>query len=272
MTISVDTALFSETDLRYVEPYLQGQRTLDLGGIWALMDEAWEECGCDQRVMDDRSTRFYHHPVWLLNGLFIEQHEASLANRRAFTEWVAGKAPMRVADFGGGYGTLARMIGRACPEAQVEIAEPNPHPAAVALAAETPNVRYVPGLSGSYDVILATDVFEHVLDPLALVEQTAAYLRAGGSYIMANGFTIELKCHLPATYHFRWSWDAAMRAMNLHPGDAVCYGRAYTAGGPVAARAARGVERRSRWGYGIIQRTPPRRRPRVIRLLLGVPR
>ena len=140
VTIEVDTSLLSEADLRYLEPFLSGEGSLELEDIWALMDEAWDECGCDQKVMDERVTRFYRHPVWLLNGLFIEQHEASLANRRAFAAWVEGKAPKRVADFGGGYGTFAVLIGQACPGAEVEIAEPNPHPAAVALAAKAPNV------------------------------------------------------------------------------------------------------------------------------------
>jgi SAM-dependent methyltransferase len=265
----IDIAKLSEADLRYVEPFLQSDGPPELETIWALMDEAWDECGCDPRVMDERITTFYGHPVWLLNGLFVEQHQPSLENRRAFAGYVAGLDPSRVADFGGGYGTLARMIGELCPDAEVHIAEPSPHPAAVALAEQTPNVRYVPELVGLYDVLVATDVFEHVPDPLSLVEATAAHLRPGGVYVMANNFFPVIKCHLPSTFHFRWSWDTAMNAMNLRPGEKVTYGRAYTRMGPVSADSARSVESRSRRWFGLIERTPARRRPRAAAVLIG---
>lgn len=52
--------------------------------LWQLMDEQWIFHKCDPRVMDDRVTAFYRHPVWLLNGLFIEQDPESLAYRKAF--------------------------------------------------------------------------------------------------------------------------------------------------------------------------------------------
>ncbi len=258
----------SEADLQYLQPLLRDDRPLALEEVWALMDAAWDECGCDPDVMDERISRFYAHPVWLLNGLFIEQHDRSLANRHAYTDYIAGLDPGRVADIGGGFGTLARMIGERCPAAEVSVAEPNPHPAAVALADKTPNVRYVAELEGMYDVLVATDVFEHVPDPLALVEKTAAHLRPGGVYLMNNNFFPVIKCHLPCTLHFRWSWDAAMEAMNLHPGDPAAYGRAYTRSGPVSATSARRLERRSRRWFGLVERTSPRRRHHMIRLLI----
>ena len=75
--------------------------------------------------------------------------------------------PVLVADYGGGFGVLALLLGAALPKAQVELVEPHPHAAAIALAAYTPNVRYVLELTGSYDLLIATDVFEHVPIPLA---------------------------------------------------------------------------------------------------------
>ena len=63
-----------------------------------------------------------------------------------------------------------------------------------------------------------------------------------------------------------------MSAMNLRTGEPVSYGRAFWPVGPVSAKAARGVGRRSRLSFGIIERTSPRRRRRIIRLLIGSPR
>jgi hypothetical protein len=73
----------------YISKVLNDSEEPDLKGMWALMDAAWEECHCDHEVIDKRISRFYSHPVWLLNGLFIEQHAESLSHRRDFTEYVA---------------------------------------------------------------------------------------------------------------------------------------------------------------------------------------
>ena len=239
--------------------------------IWQLMDEVWIDLGCDQGVMDYRIGAFYRHPVWLLNGLFIEQHDLSLANRREITAWVAARTPCRVADFGGGYGTLARMIGMACPSTEVEVIEPHPHPAAIALAAATANIRYRPELTGEYDILIATDVFEHVSDPLALVERTAIHLRPGGYYLIANCFWPVILCHLPQTFHFRHSWDAALAAMGLVPCEAVCYGRAFRWLGEFDLHKAREIEQRSRWLFPWLERLPGRIRHHVSRLAFPQP-
>ena len=126
-----------------------GYPTLDQ--VWQLMDEPWVALDCDPLCMDERVTAFYQHPVWMLNGLFIEQDPVSLNNRQIFADWIARKSPARLADFGGGFGGLARLVGEELPNAVVEVVEPHPHSAAIALAASTPNVRYVPELSGEYD-------------------------------------------------------------------------------------------------------------------------
>jgi hypothetical protein len=224
--------------------------------IWGLMDEVWREQGCDATAMDARIDAFYSHPVWLLNGLFIEQHPLSRHYRRQMTTWLFSQGPRRVADFGGGFGSLARMIGAACPNAVVDVIEPHPHRLAMALAARTHNVRYCAELSGEYDVLIATDVFEHVPDPLALVAQTAEALQLGGSYLVANCFYPKILCHLSQTFHFRYSWDCALAAMGLVPGEAVSYGRAFTRSGRLTIGPARHVERRSKRLFGLTRGLP----------------
>lgn len=98
----------------------------NLQQLWQLMDEPWQALGCDPSHLDELVTAYYNHPVWLLNGLFIEQDPQSLYHRQAFTRWAAAKRPARVADYGGGFGGLARLLGAALPEAQVEVVEPPP--------------------------------------------------------------------------------------------------------------------------------------------------
>lgn len=211
----------------------------NLEQVWRLMDEPWIGLGCDPYKMDERITAYYRHPVWMLNGLFIEQHAESLMHRKRFTQWVVDQNPKRVADFGGGFGGLARFIGEALPDVQVEVVDPYPHPAAISLAKNTPNVRFVPELSGEYDILIATDVFEHVSDPIGLVAQTATHLRLDGQYLIANCFAPVILCHLPQHFHLNISWDVIMSAMGLCPKNAVVYGRSYQRQGLIDLLAAR---------------------------------
>lgn len=258
----------TDTESQYIKSVLPYGEPPELEEVWSFMDAAWNECRCDPDVMDERITNFYNHPVWLLNGLFIEQHVGSLSHRREFCEYAASLQPKRVADYGGGYGTLARMIGARCPDADVHIVEPHPHASAVTLAQQTPNVRYVSELKGDYDMLIATDLFEHVPDPLAMVESTAKHLRLDGEYLIANSFWPVIACHLPTTFHFRYSWDKVLRAMNLHPSRRVAYGQSFKRIGPVLAAPARVLEKRSKRWFNFIERMPYQLRPITVRLIL----
>lgn len=228
----------------------------NLEQLWRLMDEQWQVHQCDPNLMDERIGAFYRHPVWLLNGLFIEQDAESLIHRRAFTDWVVNQTPARVADFGGGFGGLARRIGAQLPSAEVDVVEPHPHAAAIALAAMAPNVSYVPTLNGPYDIVIATDVFEHVPDPIGLAAATAAQLRVGGHYLMANCFLPVIQCHLPQLFHLQIGWDAAMHAMGLQPLARVQYGRVYRRAGGLDEASARKIEALARHVFPFVRRLP----------------
>lgn len=216
----------------------------ELEQLWQLMDDEWHRHGCDPLDLDDRVTAFYRHPVWLLNGLFIEQDDESLAYRRGFVDWIRQQNPGRVADFGGGFGGLARLLGTGLPDADIEVVDPYPHAAARAVTATTPNVNFVDKLTGEYDMLIATDVFEHVADPIGLAAETATHLREGGQYLMANCFKPLILCHLPQLFHFDIAWDASMRAMGLIPGPTVIYGRAYHRIGELNVERARAAGER----------------------------
>lgn len=239
----------------------------NLEQLWTLMDEPWVELGCDPLNFDERVTAYYKHAVWMLNGLFIEQHKESLEHRRKFTQWVVDQKPQRIADFGGGFGGLARFIGQALPNLKVEVVDPYPHPAAIALAQNTPNVRFVPELSGEYDILIATDVFEHVPDPVGLTAETADHLRIGGQYLIANCFAPVILCHLPQLFHFNISWDMLMQAMGFKLGETVVYGRAYRRQGEINVSAALDIAACSRKLYPFISWLP-RGKVRAGRMLL----
>ena len=252
MSIEIDPRLSAE-DQRILSAFiaLMATDSPSLEQIWSCMDFVWAVQGCDnQRIEPQKLARFYAHPVWLLNGLFVEQHAESLAHRELFSDWVRNQNPARVADIGGGFGTLAAMIKKKLPDTQVDVIEPHSHGLAAEKGRER-RVNFCDELSGEYDILIATDVFEHVEDPLSLVESTAAHLAPGGRYLMANCFFPVIKCHLPCTFHFRFSWVWVMRRMNLVPVEKVAYGTVFRKEGPVESAAARNRERWSRLVYRV---------------------
>jgi ubiquinone/menaquinone biosynthesis C-methylase UbiE len=224
--------------------------------IWASMDFVWDLLGCDNKSIDfSKLSKFYHHPIWLLNGLFVEQHQESMFHREAFADWIADQNPKRVADFGGGFGTLACMIADKCPNCLVDIVEPHPHPLALSRINRYQNLSFKPLLEGKYDVLVATDVFEHIPNPLQQVEKTSAHLKTGGKYLIANCFFPVIKCHLPSTFHLRYSWKYLLRLMNLVFIENVSYGMVFQKTGPVSLDKALFAEQASRMLFPILEYT-----------------
>jgi len=228
----------------------------NLKQIWQLMDEVWIEYGCDPKKFDNRALSFYNHPIWLLNGLFIEQDSESINNRVAFADWVVKQSPIRIADFGGGFGGLARLIGHSNRNIEIDIVEPHPHPAVKSLISDTANIKYFSELNGKYDILIATDVFEHVEDPINLVATTSEYLRVGGYYLIANCFQPVVLCHLPQHFHLSISWDFIMRALGLEPREKIKYGRVYKRLGSLDIKSANKVIKTSKKLYFWIKYLP----------------
>ncbi|WP_188021073.1 bifunctional 2-polyprenyl-6-hydroxyphenol methylase/3-demethylubiquinol 3-O-methyltransferase UbiG [Synechococcus sp. RS9907] len=181
------------------------------------MDQAWVRCGCVNHNPDpDLLATFYNDPVWLLNGMFIEQHAISMGHRQAITSAVASLAPEQVLDFGGGFGTLARLLATTLPNADVAICEPYPPRHGIESCKPFPNIRFIPELeSQSVDVLVSTDVLEHVPDPLSLLAAMVDAVKPCGHLFIANCFYPVIACHLPCTFHLRYSFDAFCQALGL---------------------------------------------------------
>lgn len=214
----VEPAGLSERELRAVEALLarvpEGRPALT--DIWRLMDEAWAELGLDERRPDpERLAAFYRHPVWTLNGMFVEQDPQSRGHREAVAAWLRGLAPARVLDFGGGYGSMARLAAAALPSAAIEVYEPFPSAAALARAAGHANLRFVAAPGTGYDAAVCLDVLEHVPDPLPALAALAGALREGGGLAIANSFYPVIRCHLPGTFHLRYSFPLFARLLGL---------------------------------------------------------
>lgn len=185
--------------------------SMDISALWAEMDAVWDQLGLDNRKLLSAQLpavgRYYAHPIWTVNGLFSEIDPVSRGHREAIGRFIASIPHARVADYGGGSGVLAKMIGRHAHEAQVEIVEPYPSPFFLERMAAEAQVKYVPLLRGPYDVVIAQDVLEHVDDPIGVAIEVLAATAIGGRAIFANAFHPYIKCHLPPTFFLRHQFN-----------------------------------------------------------------
>lgn len=216
--IDIDQYCLDSAEKSALESILRTKQSdLSLEQLWNLMDQAWERLGCDNNSPEsDHLDNFYRDPIWLLNGMFIEQHDVSMGHREAITAAVVALRPDRVLDFGGGFGTLARLLAAALPKAEINICEPYPPRHGIESCKPYANIHFVPELSKqNVDVLVSTDVLEHVPDPITMLVTMVDAVRPGGHLLIANCFYPVILCHLPCTFHLRYSFNNFCRALGL---------------------------------------------------------
>lgn len=187
--------------------------------VWGEMDRIWHQFGLDNRhfLIYQPIDEFYQHPVWLMNGVFTALDPISASHRDAMARYLGGTGAKLIADYGGGFGELARAITRAMPSAEISIVEPYPSRVGLERLRCEPNIKFVSRLlASSYDAIVAQDVLEHVEDPIGLASEIAGAVREGGTVVFANCFYPYIQCHLPSTFHLRQTFPKVMKALGLH--------------------------------------------------------
>ena len=188
----------------------------DLEQMWYLMDLIWDDYDCDNKHLNwEKIGAFYSHPVWLLNGLFIEQHEVSMGHRNSISDWVARNNFNNIVDYGGGFGTLARLIAQKDKNISMNIYEPHPSEFGLKRAGEFDNINIIGKLESNYDCLVSTDVLEHVPDPLKDFTDMIKSVKVGGYLVIANCFTPVIKCHLPQTFHLSYTFNQFAKMMGL---------------------------------------------------------
>jgi 2-polyprenyl-3-methyl-5-hydroxy-6-metoxy-1,4-benzoquinol methylase len=190
--------------------------TTDLEQIWYLMDLVWDDYGCDNRKLDwENITKFYSHSVWLLNGLFIEQDNISMGHRHAISDWIVKNNFKNIVDYGGGFGTLARLVAQKNKNIKMNVYEPHPSQFGLKRANKFKNINIIRELDRDYDCLMSTDVLEHTPDPLKNFFEMIGSVEVGGHLVVANCFYPVIKCHLPQGFHFRYSFNIFAKIMGL---------------------------------------------------------
>lgn len=182
---------------------------LKLEQLYSIMDMVWSDLGCDPIRYDaDKYAAFYRHPVWLLNGIFIEQHEESLSHRHTIAKAICNAGAKYVLDFGGGFGTLARLLADSDQKCTVDIWDPFPPRHGLVACRPYANIRFISTASdNTYDALACTDVLEHVHDPILLLSEMVNKVKLGGILVIYNCFFRVIQCHLPSTFHLRDTFD-----------------------------------------------------------------
>jgi SAM-dependent methyltransferase len=213
-----DSNLFSEDEIQEITRLLRisKHKPPELEDIWYLMDFVWDELGCNNTKLDpDKISRFYSNPIWMINGIFIEEHPLSLQHRHSISQWVKRIGLKKIVDFGGGLGTLGRILAQNIENAEIDIYEPYPCKYALGQVEKYDNLKFISSISGQYDCLISTDVLEHVPDPLRLLSEMIDSVKIDGYLVIAHHFHPCIKCHLPSTFHFCYSFDEFTEAMGL---------------------------------------------------------
>lgn len=218
MEIDLTDKNLTKTEKEEIEKLLKREKQGldDLEQMWYLMDLIWDDCGCDNKKLNwENIGRFYSHPVWLLNGLFIEQHDVSMGHRHAISDWIVINNLKNIVDYGGGFGTLARLVAKKDESINVNIYEPHPSEFGLKRASEFENINIIGELSEGYDCLMSTDVLEHVPDPLNDFSKMIKNVKLNGYLVIANAFYPMIKCHLPQDFHFRYSFNMFAKIMGF---------------------------------------------------------
>ena len=215
-----DEYICTEPQLQEIEKLLSScpNNSPSLEQMWQMMDEVWDQLGCDNQNLNwDKISAFYSHPIWILNGLFIEQDELSLQHRECISDWINLNSQIKhVVDYGGGMGGLALLLAKNNSQLSIDIYEPYPSQVAIQRLANYSNIKFIDRTkSETYDCLVSTDVLEHVPDPLSLLAEMVDSVRTGGYLLIANCFSPVIKCHLPQTFYLRYTFKLFTKLMGL---------------------------------------------------------
>lgn len=198
-----------EDDLREVLKLLAmiKNNPLQVADMWFLMDYVWDQIGCDNKNINmEKLDEFYNHPVWYLNGIFIE-NSSSLKTRQTINQYIVKQNFKSIVDYGGGWGTLARIIASNLPLNHIVLYEKFPNKYLASLNKKYNNLIVKTELDGLFDCLVSMDVLEHVTEPLKILAEMIDSIKLNGKLILANNFTPVIKCHLPNTFHLRFTFD-----------------------------------------------------------------
>lgn len=177
--------------------------------IWRIGDKVWDDMGLNNKEYNlDQLGKYYSHPLFFLVGLFIETNQETMNNRKSIAGFFKNKKDLKILDYGGGFGTLAKEIAKITPSSKIDIYEPYASKYAYENIQNFKNIKIVNNLEEDYyNTLVNTDVLEHVENPIELIAIYNKCLKKGGMLISHWNFTPCNKCHLPKHFHLRYTFN-----------------------------------------------------------------
>lgn len=213
---TLPSELFTPQESEYLGRFVKTQRpTCQM--LWQELNRVWKELSLDQNrsLSGQNISGFYSHPVWILNGIFSMIDPESASHREAIARGIAELGSQIIADYGGGFGSLAKAIRGQLPYARIDIVEPYPSKIGAEFVSRVDSLTFTKKLDGPYDCIVAQDVLEHLEDPISLALELTQATRTGGYLIFANNFYPVIDCHLPGTFYLRHLFPFVVRGLGL---------------------------------------------------------
>jgi len=131
----------------------------------------------------DKLSKFYSYPVWILNGLFIEQDKISMEHKNAVCNFIKKWNLKNIVDYGAGAGTLAILLAKQNQNFRIDIYEPFPSEFLLKRVSTFKNIKIVKELGSEYDCLCAIDVLEHIprKNVITLLKLIRNSLKEGGN-------------------------------------------------------------------------------------------
>ncbi|MEN3015359.1 MAG: methyltransferase domain-containing protein [bacterium] len=139
-----------------------------------------------------------------------------MQHRKAISDWIVAHKFKTILDFGGGFGSLAKLLASKDKDLTIHLYEPFPSEYTLKKLSKFQNIKFIDKLNDNYyDCLVCIDVLEHLEDPLATLYSLIKSVKINGYLIIANAFYPMIKCHLPKNFHLRYTFDLFARLMGL---------------------------------------------------------
>ncbi len=186
--------------------------------VWDEIDRVWESLGLNNKkaFLEQDIESFYNHPVWIMNGLFLEADPLSKRHQINIAKFIDENNIKKIADYGGGSGVFAEFLFKRNPLIATDIIEPYALEFFKKKILPYTSINFVNNFTcNNYDAVISQSVLEHVEKPIETAYKMAHHTKEGGLVIFADCYYPLIKCHLPSTFYLRHTFKFIMKKMGL---------------------------------------------------------
>jgi 2-polyprenyl-3-methyl-5-hydroxy-6-metoxy-1,4-benzoquinol methylase len=200
-------------DTRFVSPMVSGSDVYDL-----IYEKSSAVPGYD------RYRRYAEALTWNPDPLnyLASQEDVYWSIKKSIEALETGKGKLRVLEVGSGFGYLTyalRKAGHDCTGIDISSRAVDKARKDFGPFYQVSDLMdYVDVLGSGFDVVVATELVEHVCDPMALVQRACMHLRPGGSLVLTTPnkdlYSDRMAWHTDlAPVHLWWFSKTSMRRM-----------------------------------------------------------